>query len=90
MMSRALIVLMLSVAVAPACAGLRIGKADTDAGQAHLEQLLAAKGRPEFVTTDSEGTRLWKRTREFYARRDNRLAWTVSMRCSAAVYCRVR
>jgi L,D-transpeptidase YcbB len=74
-MGRAVIVLMLSVAVSPACAGLRLGSEIADAGQAHLEKLLAAKGRPDFVTADREGTRLWKLTRDFYTRRGNELAW---------------
>ena len=74
-MSRAVIVLMLSLAVSPACAGLRLGSTSTDAGQADLEKLLAAKGRPEFVTNDREGTRLWKLTRDFYTRRGFELAW---------------
>jgi murein L,D-transpeptidase YcbB/YkuD len=66
---------MLSMAVAPACAGLRLGQAGDDAGQAHLEKLLATKGRPDFVTADREGTRLWKLTRDFYARHENGMAW---------------
>jgi hypothetical protein len=33
------------------------------------------KRRPAFATADSEGTRLWKLTREFYDRRGHRLAW---------------
>ena len=74
-MSRAVIVLMLSLAVSPACAGLPRGSASSDAGQADLEKLLAAKRRPEFVTKDREGTRLWKLTRDFYTRRSYDMAW---------------
>jgi murein L,D-transpeptidase YcbB/YkuD len=73
--SRAFIVLVLSIAVSPACAGLRLGQAGADAGQADLEKLLATKGRPDFVTADREGTRLWKLTRDFYSRRGNEMAW---------------
>jgi murein L,D-transpeptidase YcbB/YkuD len=36
---------------------------------------VAVKRRPAFATADSEGTRLWKLTREFYDRRGHRLAW---------------
>ena len=43
-MSRAVIVLMVSIAVSPACVGLRVGTASTDEGQADLEKVLAAKG----------------------------------------------
>ncbi len=74
-MSRGFIVLMLSLPLSPACTGLRVGQSGTDAGRADLENLLATKGRPDFVTADREGTRLWKLTRDFYNRRGNEMAW---------------
>jgi murein L,D-transpeptidase YcbB/YkuD len=40
-----------------------------------LQEAAALKRRPAFVTADSEGTRLWKLTRDFYKRREHRFAW---------------
>ena len=52
------------------------GRAEKDAQvSAALQDALRAKGRPQFVTSDAEGTRLWTLTREFYGARDFAPAW---------------
>ncbi len=40
-----------------------------------LRALVDNPKRPVFVTADSEGTKLWKQTREFYTKRDFAPAW---------------
>jgi L,D-transpeptidase YcbB len=40
-----------------------------------LQQVVAGKSRPDYVTPDGEGTRLWKLTRTFYTRRQFAPAW---------------
>ena len=42
---------------------------------AALRSLVGKAQRPAFVTADTEGTRLWKQTRDFYERREFAPAW---------------
>src|SRR5688500_16172324 len=43
--------------------------------QSTLRQALAAQKRPAYVTSDAEGRKLWKLTRQFYERRQYVPAW---------------
>ena len=43
--------------------------------QSTLRQALAAQKRPAYVTSDAEGKKLWKLTRQFYERRQYVPAW---------------
>ena len=40
-----------------------------------LQQIVQGKSRPDYVTPDREGARLWKLTRTFYMRRQFAPAW---------------
>ena len=40
-----------------------------------VQQLVQGRNRPDYVTPDAEGTRLWKLTRTFYTRRQFAPAW---------------
>ncbi len=59
-----------------ACGRLQVSEnsAPSDA-QLSLRAVLGDASRPPFVTSDAEGTRLWKLTRNFYERRSHEFAW---------------
>jgi murein L,D-transpeptidase YcbB/YkuD len=58
------------------CGRLRLNDAgNSSAAEASLRAALGDTSRPEFVTADKEGARLWKLTREFYTRRSYQPAW---------------
>jgi murein L,D-transpeptidase YcbB/YkuD len=62
---------LVSLLVALGC-----GRAEKDAQvTAALQGALRSDGRPQYVTKDAEGTRLWKLTREFYEAREFAPAW---------------
>jgi murein L,D-transpeptidase YcbB/YkuD len=73
------ILLLMSAA---ACGRMHVG-GDTSDGSARplgeietaLQHVVQGKSRPDYVTPDSEGTRLWKFTRTFYTRRQFAPAW---------------
>jgi murein L,D-transpeptidase YcbB/YkuD len=48
---------------------------EEDARRKAVEQTLAARTPPVFVSRDRDGTRLWTQTREFYREREFALAW---------------
>ena len=59
-----------------ACGALQFGATKKqEATDAALQQALRGSARPAFVTTDEEGKRLWKMTRDFYEKRGHRAAW---------------
>jgi murein L,D-transpeptidase YcbB/YkuD len=60
--------------VTPGCSGARESKERAQLDTA-LRSVLQASGRPPYVTADTEGARLWKLTREFYAAREFAPAW---------------
>ena len=68
--------LIVAATLASGCGHLYLERTDerAEALQKALGGQLAVV-RPPFVTPDAEGTRLWKRTREFYARRQSAPAW---------------
>ena len=75
------IVVLGSLLSAAACGRMHIG-GDSDAAPKQLgaletgvQQLVQAPNAPDYVTRDTEGTRLWKLTRTFYERRNFAPAW---------------
>ena len=65
-MGNRLLPLLLMVATVAGCNG---GAERQKQVEATLHRTLAAQTRPPFVTTDAEGRKLWKLTRQFYERR---------------------
>jgi murein L,D-transpeptidase YcbB/YkuD len=82
-MNRTLMAALIAVSVmAVACdrdrkqqAGQPGAVGTTGHGEATVTEALESTKAPVFVTDDTEGTRLWKLTRQFYQKRSNRLAW---------------
>jgi murein L,D-transpeptidase YcbB/YkuD len=64
---------ILAAAMTAACSGVDSEKAAEVS--AALRQAVTRPNRPSYVTSDAEGRRLWKLTREFYERRDYAPAW---------------
>src|SRR5262245_23668958 len=67
---------IVAATLATGCSRFHIGDAEDRA--AKLQDALRRQltvGRPSFVTPDAEGSRLWKRTREFYTHRQFAPAW---------------
>jgi L,D-transpeptidase YcbB len=62
--------------LAAACGRGKVPDSDkpSDAQNA-LRAVIARQARPDFVTADNEGARLWKLTRAFYERRAYEFAW---------------
>lgn len=59
-----------------ACGVLQVGGPDKrEAMNAALRQALSTTAPPSYVTSDSEGARLWKLTRQFYEKREYAPAW---------------
>ncbi len=67
--------LAITVLTAAACGRLHFGADTTREVDAALRNTLGTSDRPSFVTSDAEGTRLWKLTRRFYERRQYAPAW---------------
>ena len=67
--------LAITVLAAAACGRLHFGADTTREVNAALRNTLRTSARPSFVTSDAEGTRLWKLTRRFYERRQYAPAW---------------
>jgi murein L,D-transpeptidase YcbB/YkuD len=79
-MRRRLVFLVLlagALGAAVSCGRLQLGGKAEKARQMHaaLQDVLRSPKRPTFVTADEEGTRLWKRTRQFYEQRKLEPAW---------------
>ncbi len=72
---RATVLFAAIAAVAPACGRLHLGGDRSRQVDASLRKVLRQADRPDFVTRDAEGTRLWKQTRRFYERRQYEPAW---------------
>src|SRR6476619_8284719 len=77
-------VAILLLMMAAACGRMRVGSDTTEGNgtarppgeiETALQQVVAGKRPPEYVTPDSEGARLWKLTRTFYTRRRFAPAW---------------
>jgi L,D-transpeptidase YcbB len=71
-MRNRLLPVLLMVAAAAGCNG---GAERQKQVEATLHRTLAAQSRPPYVTTDSEGKKLWKLTQQFYERRGHAPAW---------------
>lgn len=67
--------LLVASAIALAGIGCSNTREKRDAVEAALQQALASKRPPPYVTPDAEGRRLWKLTRQFYERRETAPAW---------------
>jgi murein L,D-transpeptidase YcbB/YkuD len=71
-----LIAALVGVVVTVACGRLQLRSADKGRQMdAALKAQLKAPRKPAYVTSDAEGTRLWKQTREFYEKRTFQPAW---------------
>ena len=70
-------VTVLLLTMAAACGRLHIGGDGRQSGELEtaLQQIVQGKSRPDYVTPDGEGARLWKLTRTFYTRREFAPAW---------------
>ena len=70
-------VTVLLLTMAAACGRLHIGGDGPQSGELEtaLQQIVQGKSRPDYVTPDGEGARLWKLTRTFYTRRKFAPAW---------------
>jgi len=76
---RTLAIAVALAAGAVACGRLHIGGADKAREMdAALRKAIESKTRPTYVTADAEGSRLWKQTQQFYARRQFAPAWIES------------
>ena len=67
------ILLVLAAVLAAGCDSQRGAKRETM--NAALRQALRSSSRPAYVTSDQEGSRLWKLTRQFYEKRSYAPAW---------------
>ena len=76
-MKRALgVLIVLALIAAASCSALQFGRSEKrEAMIAALRQVLRSTSRPPYVTSDREGSRLWKLTREFYEKRSHAPAW---------------
>jgi murein L,D-transpeptidase YcbB/YkuD len=64
---------------------IRLERADRRAAAAAIQRDLEASRPPDYVRRDKDGRRIWTLAREFYARRDNQIAWMEGRRPSRRV-----
>jgi len=78
-------VVLLVLAVTASLVHLRFERADRRAATAAIQRELESPRPPDYVRRDKDGRRIWRLAREFYARRDNRIAWMEGRRPSRRV-----
>jgi murein L,D-transpeptidase YcbB/YkuD len=68
-------ILAATLAVSAGCSGVSNKEAKGREMDGALRALVGGSQRPAFATADAEGDRLWKRTQEFYQKREFVPAW---------------